>query len=372
MFKTEIYKILSRKITLICSVIIFLFMAVQMHVSTIGEEGVIGDGKAYVREAAIQKDKEIAAVYEGPLTMEKVEDIWNRYGEPINHSREDAHVNLEKGTADLGFEDNYCNRFVADYFFDQEFKNDGSIVYTPLDKERAAVYLDPDLYFAYAGGWTYYWDAFLTFFVLVCILIIIAVCPICADEYSLRTADVILTTQKGRGRLFAVKTGAALACSSLMYWFFMGAQFLMYAAAYGTGGLKCSTVFIHMNNYYGKVSAGGTIAVILLCGWLSHSALTVLVIAVSSRSKQTFTSVIWSLFFYLMPMALMIIVLARQRRTLFIRLLTFFLSGTPSALFTSSFLEMPAYMRLWLSAVLAVITGTAVIYAARRYCRHQI
>ena len=372
MFKTEIYKIVSRKITLVCAVMIFLFMAFQVHISTIGDEAVISEGRAYVRSAAIEKDKEIAAPYRGALTMEKVRDIWNRYGEPVDHSSQDPHVDLEKGTADPGFEDNYCNRFVADYFFEQEDSKDGGITYTPIGEERAAVYLDPDLYFTYASGWFYYWDSYLTMFVLVGVLIIIGICPTCSEEYALRTADVILTTQKGRGRLFGAKTGAALLFSGITYWCFMGAQFFMHAAAYGTEGLRCSTIFTNTFQYYSHMSIGSTIGLMLLCGWLVQSALTVLVIAVSARSRQTFTSVLWSLFAFLMPPALVIIVLNQLRRTLVVRLLTFLLYTMPSMMFPARFLEYPANYRLVQAGVLVVAAGGAAVYAARRYCRHQV
>lgn len=372
MFKTELYKIISRKITLICAVMIFLFMAFQVHISTVGDEAVISGGRSYVRDAAIQKDKEIAAPYQGALTMEKVNDIWARYGKPVDHSREDPHVDLVKGTADPGFEDNYCNRFVANHFFDQSDSSNGEIVYTPIGEERAAVYLDPDLYFTYASGWSYYWDTFLTMFVLTGILVIIGICPICSEEYALRTADVILTTQKGRGRLFGVKTGAALFFSGITYWCFMGVEFLMHAVAYGTEGLRCSTVFTNSFQFYGHMSVGGTIGIMLLCGWLVQSALTVLVIAVSVRSRQTFTSVIWSLGAFLLPPAIVIIVLNQLRRTFVVRLLSFFLYSLPSMLFTARFLESPVNYRLVQAAVLVGVTGLAAVYAARRYCRHQV
>lgn len=372
MFQTEIYKIISRKITLICGAMIFLFMAFQVHISIIGEEAVISEGRSYVRGAAIQKDKEIAAPYQGAMTMEKVNDIWTRYGKPVDHSMEDPHVDLEKGTADPGFEDNYCNRFVAGHFFDQDVSIEGEIIYTPIGEERAAVYLDPDLYFTYASGWSYYWDTFLTMFVLVGVLIIIGICPICSEEYALHTADVILTTQKGRGRLFGVKLGAALFFSGATYWCFMGAQFFMHAAAYGTEGLRCSTIFSNSFQFYRNISLGGTIGLMLLCGWLVQSALTVLVIAVSARNKQTFTSVLWSLLVFLMPAAIVVIVLSQLRRTLAVRLLSFFMYSLPSMLFPARFLEFSVKYRLAQAGVLAAVTAAAAVYAARRYCRHQV
>ena len=61
--------------------------------------------------------------------MEKVNDIWEKYGEPVDYSAEDPHVNLEKGTADTGFEDNYCNRFAGNYFFEKNYDSGGKIMY---------------------------------------------------------------------------------------------------------------------------------------------------------------------------------------------------------------------------------------------------
>ena len=372
MFKTEMYKIVSRKITLICMAVILLFMMFQVYVATIGDEVVITGGKSYVRTAAIQKDRELAAPYEGPLTMEKVNDIWEKYGEPVDYSAEDPHVNLEKGTADTGFEDNYCNRFAGNYFFEKNYDSGGKIMYKARTPEEVSVYLDPELYFTYAAGWTYYWDAFLTLFVLVGILVIIGVCPICSEEYALRTADVILTTRNGRGRLFGAKAGAALFFAGTVYWCFMGAQFMMYAAAYGMGGLKCSTLFTESFQFYSRQPLENTIALMLLCGWAAVSALTLLVIAVSARSRQTFASVLWSLFVFLIPPAIVIIVLNQLRRTLIIRLISFLLYSMPSMLFPARFLECPMNFRLAQGGVLALTAAAAAVYGARRYCRRQV
>lgn len=372
MFKTEIYKIVSRKITLICMAVILLFMLFQVYVSSIGDEAVITGGKSYVRAAAIEKDQDIAAPYEGPLTMEKVNDIWRKYGEPVDYSAEDPHVDLVKGTADLGFEDNYCNRFVGDFFFHKNYDTYGKITYEARTREEVETYLEPDLYFAYAAGWTYYWDAFLTLFILVAILVVIGICPICSEEYALRTADVILATQNGRGRLFGAKTGAALLFSGVVYWGFMGAQFMMYAAAYGIGGLRCSTLFTNSFQFYSRLSLGNTIAVMLLCGWAAVSALTTLVLAVSARSRQTFTSVLWSLSAFLIPPALVLIVLNQLRRTLFNWLVSFLLCSMPSMMFPARFLNFSMRFRLVQGAVLALAGVAFAVYGACRYCRRQV
>lgn len=370
MFGTEFYKIISRKITWICSIIIILFIFLWFQMSVAGSEVYVGEGKAYVNTKAIQKNKDLAAEYTGQLTIEKVQQIWQKYGLVPDISNVDIHINLENETADDGYYVNCLNEFVERHFFLGDYSGE-DLTYQMLPYEYVERYFEPGLYFGYIGGWDWYWDGFLLLFILISVLIIIALSPVFSEEYSLRTADVILTTSNGRSKLFWCKTGASLCFAGIVYWVGFGFQFLLFLGAYGSEGLRVSTLYTSIFNWYNTFPLWVSILTILLCGWAAVTALALMALAVSAVSRQSFHSVLWSFIFFLAPAAVNIIFLQQMRSTFVVRILRLLMGNLPF-LYTARFLGSTWIPRMLGSCILLVFAIVSLTGGRRNYCRHQI
>lgn len=369
MFRAELYKIASRKVTVIYHIILLPVMLVLFSMS-LGENVVIEDGSLMTRSAAIKRNKEITAPYEGVLSMDKVMAVWEKYGPPYNPLDPDLNFDAAAGWADESIMDNDMNVFVAGHFFSQEYK-DTQINYIPLLQEEVSEYFADDLHFGYTGGWSGFGSFYYEILILVSLLIVIALSPVIAEEYSRRTSDIILTTQNGRGRLFRIKTAAACTYSSLVYWFYAGLLFLFYGASYGWSSLKVSVIFTEIPYQYASAAIGKVLLILYLCGWGASVALALLVTAVSAKSSQTFHSLLWSLFLYLFPLFFEMIVLSPLRPTPVVNFLKTLAYSMPVD-YARKFLPETYDQRILYTGILVMAAIVSVWAGRRKYCRHQV
>ncbi len=98
MFQTEVYRIMSRKMTVTAMLGVLLLVLYYGVGITVWGEGVIDGGKVYAREEAIAMDKEIAAEFTGPLT----DDIIRKDGFPSWCSRLRCSVSPPEASSLLG------------------------------------------------------------------------------------------------------------------------------------------------------------------------------------------------------------------------------------------------------------------------------
>lgn len=364
MFFTEIYKIISRKITIIgmALVVFFIFCHFQMSIP----DTYIGDGKCYVNAKAIQKNREITAPYEGQLTKEKVADIMKKYGLPPDNQEVDLHVNLQNETADKGYHSNFLNEFVSQHLVRYQYDGDVSQI-SFLSGEGMEEYFLPGLVFRYYGGWDWYWDTYFLIFFVVTILTIIALSPVFSEEYTLKTADVILTTKNGRQKLFVVKVGASLFFSTLVYVINMGFSFFLFLSSYGIKALQVSTIYTMNPNYYHYQPLWLTILTILVFGWLAHMALVLMILAISAKCKQTFQAVLYSMFAYLAPAAVFFLFLRHNMANRIIYYINLIIENTPF-LFPGWSLYEDAQMRIIRVGVLAAFMAGMTLYGRKKYC----
>ena len=191
-FQEEFYKIASKKIVwiglfcLLGFVRYRLAMVVDEYTMTTGRETICG-------KEAIAKDQELTAQYAGPLTEEKVQTIYEKYGF--------FYINSETGEQN----GNYCSRFITERMTNsrqlEEPALDDIQFYQGSDWENNAAYLLEDgLRFDYVYGWD---DLAETYGIMVifCLsaLFMIGLSSVFSEEYSLKTADILLTTRRGKG-----------------------------------------------------------------------------------------------------------------------------------------------------------------------------
>ena len=201
MFRTEMYRIFSRKVFL-TALAAALIITAYYSFFAVWDEGVIDGRDVYLGRAAVLKDKEIAAQFEGPLTEETVRAIWDKYGAPVNYGGRGSTRAYLEGLAGEGRYDNYCNRFVARLFAERVENEDGELSFVLRENLSEDPFLSGEYVFGYVGeGWTRYGggDWFLIPLMMSSIVIIIALSPAFSEDYAFRTADITAGKDWGLG-----------------------------------------------------------------------------------------------------------------------------------------------------------------------------
>lgn len=316
LFKMELYKICHKKITGILTCFLLLFFAFYFWVSFIGDETYIENGVIYTRLDAIRKEKELSEVYQGKMDIEKAEDIIACYGWAPDWNEIE---NVEEG-----INDNFWNRYITDSLSTRRFSDGGPVEW--LDKEDVLIknFENQDWDFGYTGGW----DSGLLellFMGIVCtaVLVTIGVASVYAEEYSLKTADLVLSSAHGKGKGVAAKIGASLFWSGLIFVLLTGFCLFMTAAVYGTEGLSVSGA-VSFGVYAYSGTALDFLIRFLLIGLAACWLHTIITLYFSAKCRQPFGAVISSLLTYVLPVGIYNIVLSMlrwNRTTLLLRTL---------------------------------------------------
>ena len=372
MFRTEIYRILSRKVgvaAMLAGLLLLLYMAMGI---TVWGEGLIDEGRIYYGARAIARDKEIAAEFAGPLTEDTVRAIWEKYGPPVNCAMRSTTMESLRAAAASGGNDNYCNRFVAEHFGTQVQGEDGRITYVLAEGWNESACLDGTYIFGYAGTGTY-WDRFLMAYVLAHISIIVLLSPVFSEDYAYRTADIILPTVNGRFTLWRRRMAVGCALASACYLLAGGSVLLQHIACYGTEGFGVSSRIAGMPMFFGKdyLPMGTALRELYLCGWLSSLAVAVLTCSVSALCRQSFSSLVRSLLVYIGPYAFLRLVLDALPMGRINALLHYLCYSAPIS-YPGTFSEAPGNDRLLLTAMALAVTLSAAALGAYRYCNHQV
>lgn len=375
MFKTEIYRIFLRKFVIaaavLCFCVTFLYGTMPVH-----EEIVIHEGEIFCQEnsrIAVAKDKEIAAEYTGYLTEETVLNIWERYGAPCRYENGVDGDTLMKAL-EAGGSYNYCNRIVARLFCDAEEAEDGTVQYRLKENLSESPFLQGNYYFGYVGGgWEWYWDSFLTVFVLTCLIIIVATAPAFSEDYMCRTVNCILPTVKGRLSLWKNRTLAGCLFASAVYLLMTGTLFVQQICFYGTGAwrVSCGLTAVPMFWQQNAEPLWKALLFAHLCGWFSVIVLTLVVQGLSARCRQTFSTVLWSLAFYAGPFALMRILLDNLPMGRLNRLLHQLIYSMPFS-YAGMMLNAPPNWRRLMTGFALAAAFLGVFLGARSWCRHQV
>lgn len=375
MFRTEMYRILFRKLVIVAAVLClcvgFLYGKMQ-----VGEEILIHEGKIYCQEnarVAIAKDKEIAAEYKGYLTEETVREIWEKYGAPCRYENGVDGDTLMKAM-ESGGSYNYCNRIVARLFCDAEEAEDGSMRYTLKENLSESRFLQGDYYFDYVGGgWTWYWDCFFLMHVMTCLLIIVALTPVFSEDYVCRAANCILPTVKGRMSLWRIRTFAGCFFASAVYLLMTGIFFGQQVFYYGTDAwrVSCGLTGVPMFWQQDAEPLWKAILLIHLYGWFSVIVLALMVQGISAKCRQTFSALLWSLFFYAGPFALMRTLLDNLPMVRLNMLLHQIIYSMPFS-YAGMMLNAPPNWRRFLIGFALTAALLGGLLGARSWCRHQV
>lgn len=375
MIGKEIYRILSRKITLLALVVATAFL-VYYGTLRIVEEVVIENGEVYYYGEAVARDKIIAEEFAGLLTEETVRAIWEKYGEPVNYNghtlRDEDLLQLAK----QGGYDNYCNTLVARLFTYSTTQDNGKDILVLREEKELSEnrYLDGSYIFGYVGkGWRSYWDQLLMTLVLTSIVVIIAFSPVFSEDYAFRTADIILPTARGRFQIWGLRTGAGFLFASVYYWLMSAYAFLLNYTIYGGEGLSvsCGLTFMPYDWTRDSDPVWKAILIMHLTGWFSMLVLILQIQAISSKCKSSFMSLLWSLAAYLGPIAVINMILNNFPVNRLIMWLKYFGYSMPLS-FSGMFTQAPSSSKqilLMFALITAVVTA---VLGTVGWSRHQV
>jgi len=298
----ELYKIVSRKIVKIgFAAVIFCILAIFAVIGPPGERSVLGEDGGAVKTgfAAIAQDQELAERYEGILTDEIVERM----------AEECYFLKIVDGAA---VNANYVNKALANYgLTNAASRGENATATIPIADSEMGRLTDKPIHFGYIQGWRVLYTLMSVGFILLCILIMVAVVPVFSEEYALKTAPVLLTTEYGKSRDVAAKIIASVLFSLSVLLVCAVFMFLLCGFCYGFGGLECFAGMLDgnwylANDWIGSVSylsigqffliffgfvLVGTLILCAFCLWASASF------------KQTYLSLLLSALFYVLPAA---------------------------------------------------------------------
>ena len=294
-WKKEIYKIASRKV-IWCGVLLLLaFVTFRLYAEQ-KDYSVTIDGQSYYGKEAIEKDRELTAEYAGILTLEKVQEIYDKYG---------FYYYDDKTESNAG---NFCSKFVTEQMtnYNQTSGNDPSQIQFYEGEEweqNAEPLLKENLQFDYFYGWQDFQEIYgMMGILLLYVILIIGLSPVFAEEYTLRTADILLSTQRGKKSCICLKIAAALSFTAMVYLMVTAYIWFIYLLVYGTQGLDASAVLAGASFFgYGPGSIGGFLLSMSALGLAGGLLLTGCVLAASSLCRNSFLTVVVSLALDLTP-----------------------------------------------------------------------
>ena len=379
LLKEELHRIVSRKIVKV-SFIAVLFIQVLLFTTTgILQERSVINGQTYTGLAAIKMDREITKPLEGELTWEKMEKIAADYG----------FVDIDAKNFDV--KSNYLNSFLYDnnltngYLREWEDYKQPTELMPLKESDMGKLLADkgdvPTL--AYTKGWRVFENTATMAAVLVCLWSVIALTPVFAEEYSMKTVNIVLTTVHGKKKDILMRFAAAFLFTAGAYVLVIGVSFLLCGSFYGFGGLDA--LYGSMNHIwyadYGDrqsvsfFTVGQFFAIMAFVAFLGLVMLTSFVLLLSAVARQPFTALIVSLLFYVAPLAIWLYLnMINEKSTRVMMQLRRILMCSPVYCCISGSIADTMFPGIiWYRAgVFAVLVIPSLMFAFRCYRNHQV
>ena len=283
MIRFELEKIVKRKVVLVCLAAVFgvlLFALERMPDSyTVKHEGkVIGN-----REA-ITYDRSVVEKYAGKLTDEKVQSILKEYGSIEDEQNKESNM-LQGGISYL--------------FSDQEGNWNGCTVKDAFPQLKEAPVI------GYSQGFEDFSIFYSSFFMFLGVVIMIAIAPVFADEYTLHTDGLLLSTRNGRRKCVWAKVIASLLFALVLVVSVTCIIGWRYYDVFGISGADAS-IQITKRGMFEAVPVAMTclesVFYTVLTGVTAMLLHTMIVIVVSIVSKNSFHAIITSAAIYFVPL----------------------------------------------------------------------
>lgn len=258
------------------------------------------DGRPVTLESfeAIAMDKEICALWQGPLTDEKVRSIIAAYDLPDSFWLANS-IAPER-------ERNYTHNLMYSILAQNGFVNlDGS--YSGKTITEVFGEMAPELILGYSTGWECTLEVLLFSFMLWGCIVVIIVSPLFSEEYTIHMDALILTGIHGRKKCTLAKILSAFLITVAGSLLLLGLCTLLMLAVHGSTGWDCSvqlgelTIYRHVPYQMNWLQAYGRACIAWLGGML---VLTSVVLVVSALAKSSFSALVIAFVIYVVPMFL--------------------------------------------------------------------
>ncbi|QNK40270.1 hypothetical protein [Caproicibacter fermentans] len=232
MVKAERQKILSRKTTKILFVagillIIAYFFFFQFFYNTVFYNYETGKMDSANGFAAIEQRKEIAALFDGKLTKDTLMEMQQKLT--------DAKASTEGQDENSAFSATYVYRDQT-AILEHMVNADGS-----MKSLHEAYPNSQSVTLGYCDGW----DMMLSgmggvLSLLMCLIVVIGLSPVFAEEYACHTDSVICAARYGKTKLTTAKIIASLEAVIRIYTVYLILYILLYGGFYGLDGWNVS------------------------------------------------------------------------------------------------------------------------------------
>lgn len=301
LLKDELYKITSRRVVKICFAAALLIELFCILTGSVLLEYSVVDGVEYRGTAAIEQDRAMAKKYEGVLTDEKVEAMAAEYGlmyfDAENFNEESNFL------SDFLFYNGLCDGYIESWSDLQQPSQTVPIAGTDMGRVCESAGVQPEI--SYYRGWSMISVQLGIAGIMACILLMMALTPVFAEEYASGTANILLATVHGRKKDIAARFGAAFLFSMgafvLLGGFIVAVCGIFYGfdgggCLYGLHGLweegAASASLVTMRGYV-LIQAGFIVAALLMLGAFSLFA--------SAVCHTPFVALIVTALFFVLP-----------------------------------------------------------------------
>lgn len=352
----ELEKIVNRRVVYAAIVFLVIMCGTMCTGRGVGAQVALKEEGGYLEgRAAVAYDKEVAARYEGVLTEEKVEEILTTYAPDAV----DAGFWLVNNTYDT-----------MSMFWGE---NDGSYNGGSIGGAFPDYLDEKPLVWGYNTGWMSFLETGMYTMVFVGILLVIALSPVFAEEYTRGTDALILTSRHGKRKCAWAKIIASYLFTLLTVGIFLLFIVLCYLQGFGLDGIDAS-VQLNTHFVFGGVpyflTNGGTALYCLILWFGGSLTLTALVLLLSALCRSSFITLIAALACYGIPS--MLGQLGVPRELLSLNPIWDFLAEQPVMIPKLS-LGGIEVSYVWVVAVFAfVMTAVAFVFGKKIFARHQV
>lgn len=296
-WKEEVYKIACRKIIWLGLFLLLLFVSMRLFAEKSNYTVTI-DGQVYRGQEAIDQDRALTAKYAGILTEAKVQQIYHDFGFYYYDEARDVSAG------------NFCNEYITNKmtnynYIDPEHAETVQFLQGDAWEQNAAPLLKGNIQFDYTYGWNDLKETHSLLMIMALLVIfIIGISPVYSEEYTLKTADILLTTQRGKKNGIWMKITAALFLTAAVYCIFSLYLWLIYRIVYGTQGLDASPVLIGIGmtpDGFCPADIRGFFQLSFVLGLTGVLLLTSITLAISALCRNAFLTVVISLAIFFVP-----------------------------------------------------------------------
>lgn len=303
LIKFEINKLLRKPLVWVMLAGTLLFMVVMEYNWVVPgfagvQEEVNGQRVVLQDFEGIRRNQEIASLFYGPATDEKIQTIIETYDMPD--------IFWEANSLAPDRERNYAHNLIYDTLSQYGFTNmDGS--YSGATVEEVFGNLASTILLGYSTGWecTVYLLMY-TFLVWGCVIVII-VSPVFSEEYTKHMDALILTGANGRKQCTRAKIIASFFVAVTGAVIIIAAATLLMLAVHGTAGYDISVQLSELGIFEKTpypltwLQAYGLACIAWFGGIL---VLTAIVLVVSALAKSSFSALVIAFSIYVIPLFL--------------------------------------------------------------------